>query len=157
MTIFRPRLEMSPLSVYCTACHAKFGEQCTTMNGNQRLPHAPREKLAANPMPCPSCPAKYGEPCRKASGATAMYPHRARVRYHAQRRGIPMESVNHIVFAEQGLVKYRFNTDRGEVHEFEDLEEAIRFAETNDVYDMDVVFPDGDAHTIMLRPRFGAD
>ena len=68
-----------------------------------------------------------------------------------------MESVNHIVFAEQGRVKYQFNTDVGTVHEFDDLEEAVRFAETNDVYDMDVVFPDGDAHTIMIRPRFGAD
>ena len=157
MTIYRRGLELSPLSVYCTACHAKFGEQCTTMNGNQRLPHAPREKLAANPMPCPSCAAKYGEPCRKASGATTMYPHRARIRYHAQRRGISMESVNHIVFAEQGLVKYRLTMDGGTVHEFDDLEEAVRFAETNDVYDMDVVFPDGDSDTIMIRPRFGAD
>ena len=157
MTTYRPPLEMSPLSVYCTACHAKFGEQCTTMNGHQRLPHAPREKLAANPMPCPSCPAKYGEPCRKASGATTMYPHRARIRYHAQHRGISMEAVNHIVFAEQDLVKFRFTLDGGTVHYFDDLEEAIRFAETNDVYDMDVVFPGGDAHTIMLRPRFGAD
>jgi len=148
---------MSPLSVYCAAYHAKFGEQCTTMNGHQRLPHASREKLAANPMPCPSCPAKHGEPCRKASGATTMYPHRARIRYHAQHRGISMEAVNHIVFAEQGLVKYRFKTDVGNVHEFDDLEQAVRFAKTHNVHDVDVVFPDGYAHTIMLRPRFGSD
>ena len=47
--------------------------------------------------------------------------------------------------------------DGGEVHEFEDLEEAVRFAEAHNVYDVDVVFPDGDVHTIMLRPRFGSD
>ena len=68
-----------------------------------------------------------------------------------------MREVNCIVFAEQGLVKYRFKTDGGSVHEFEDLGDAVRFAETHNVYDVDVVFPDGDVHTIMIRPRFGAD
>ena len=68
-----------------------------------------------------------------------------------------MNEVNYIVFSEQGLVKYRFAMDGGEVHEFEDLEEAVRFAETHNVYDVDVVFPDGDVHTIMLRPRLGSD
>ena len=51
-------------------------------------------------------------------------------------------------------MKYRFALASGNVHEFEDLEEAVRFAETHDVYDVDVVFPDGDVHTIMIRPRF---
>ena len=157
VTAYRPRLEMSPLSVYCTACHAKVGEQCTTMNGHQRLPHAPREKLAGNPLPCPSCGAGYGEPCRKASGALSLYPHRARLRVHGEARGNHMEEVNYIVFAEQGLVKYRFALDTGNVHEFEDLEVAVRFAETHDVHDVDVVFPDGDVHTIMIRPRFRSD
>ena len=82
MNTYRPRLEMSPLSVYCTACHAEFGEQCTTMSGQQRLPHAPRAKLADHPLPCPSCGAEYGEPCRKASGALSLYPHRGRLRVH---------------------------------------------------------------------------
>ena len=68
-----------------------------------------------------------------------------------------MEEINYIVFAEQGLVKYRFAMDSDEVHEFRDLEEAVWFAEANDVYEMDVVFPDGDVHPIMLRPRFGDD
>ena len=68
-----------------------------------------------------------------------------------------MENVNYILFSGQGLVKYRFAMDGDEVHEFEDLEEAVRFAETNDVYEMDVVFPDGDVHTIMLRPRWSGD
>ena len=90
VTAYRPRLEMSPLSVYCTACHAKFGSRCTTMNGHQRLPHAPREKLAGNPLPCPSCGAGYGEPCRKASGALSLYPHRARLRVRAEARGNQM-------------------------------------------------------------------
>ena len=66
-----------------------------------------------------------------------------------------MEEVNYIVFAEQGLVTYRFLMDGDEVHEFDDLEEAIAFAKVNDVYEMDVVFPDGDVHPIMVRPRWG--
>ena len=66
-----------------------------------------------------------------------------------------MEEVNYIVFAEQGLVTYRFVMDGGEVREFDDLEEAIAFAKVNDVYEMDVVFPDGDIHPIMVRPRWG--
>ena len=71
-----------------------------------------------------------------------------------------MEDVNYIVFADQGLVKYRFAMDGDEVHEFEDLEQAIQFAETHDVCEMDVVFPDGDFHIvfpIMIRPRWGHD
>ena len=68
-----------------------------------------------------------------------------------------MDDVNFIVFAHQGLVKYRFVMDGDDVREFDDLEQAVRFAETNDVYDVGVVFPDGDVHTIMLRPRFGSD
>ena len=68
-----------------------------------------------------------------------------------------MDDVNYIVFAQQGLVTYRFVMDEGQVHEFEDLEQAIRFAETHDVYEMDVVFPDGDVHPIMIRPRGAGD
>ena len=68
-----------------------------------------------------------------------------------------MDDVNYIVFADQGLVKYRFVIDGDDVREFDDLEQAVRFAETNDAYDMGVVFPDGDVHTGMLRPRFGSD
>ena len=137
------------LDVSCTACAAEAGSKCTTIYGDVRTPHAPRVQLADHPEPCPSCGAGYAEPCRKVSGATSMYPHRSRIRGRTY-------DANYIVYAEQGLVKYRFAMDGGNVHEFEDLEEAVRFAETNDVYDMDVVFPDGDAHTIMLRPRFGS-
>ena len=141
---------MEPLEVRCTACAAQPGAKCTTIYGDVLTSHAPRVQLADHPEPCPSCGAGYAEPCRKVSGATSMYLHRAR------RRG-RNDDVNYIVFAEQGLVKYRFAMDGGEVHEFEDLEEAVRFAETHHVYDVDVVFPDGDVHTIMLRPRFGSD
>ena len=65
-----------------------------------------------------------------------------------------MDEVNYIVFAHSGLVTYRFVLDGDEVHEFDDLEQAIRFAEANDVHEVGVVFPDGDVHTIMLRPRW---
>ena len=68
-----------------------------------------------------------------------------------------MEDVNYIVFADQGLITYRFVIDGDQVREFDDLEDAIKFAETNDVHEVDVVFPDGDAHTIMIRPRWGDD
>ena len=68
-----------------------------------------------------------------------------------------MDEINYIVFAQQGLVTYRFAMDGDEIHEFDDLEEAVRFAKTHDVHDVDVVFPDGDAHTIMIRPRWGDD
>ena len=141
---------MDPLEVRCTACGTAVGESCTTIVGDVRTPHAPRVQLAAHPDPCPRCGAGYGEPCRKVSGATSMYPHRARLRGR-------MDDVNYIVFADHGLVKYRFAMDGNHVREFEDLEEAVRFAEANDVHHVDVVFPDGDAHTIMLRPRFGND
>ncbi len=140
---------MDPRDVRCTACAAQAGATCTTIGGDVRTHHAPRVQLAEHPEPCPSCGAGYAEPCLKVSGATSMYPHRARLRGRT-------DDVNYIVFAEQGLVKYRFVMDTDEVHEFEDLEEAVRFAEAHNVYDVDVVFPDGDARTIMLRPRFGS-
>ena len=66
-----------------------------------------------------------------------------------------MGEVNYIVMADGGLVNYRFVLPDGEVHQFDDLERAIEFATANDVYDVGVVFPDGDVHTIMLRTRWG--
>lgn len=152
MNPYRPRLEMSPLSVECTACHAKFGEQCTTTGGQPRLPHAPREKLATNPMSCPSCGAGYGEPCRKVSGALSMYPHRARLRVHMSTH----ENVNYVVMVNEhnrGLVKFRLAPSGGNTREFDDLELAIEFAKANDVDEVDVVFPDGDVHSIPLLVR----
>ena len=74
---------MDPFSVYCTACLAVPPEPCTTMSGRERLPHAPRQQLAAHPEVCGSCGAGYGEPCLKVSGAMSMYPHRARLRVPA--------------------------------------------------------------------------
>ncbi len=64
-----------------------------------------------------------------------------------------MDEVNYIVWADQGLVTYRFNLPCGEVREFEDLEQAIGFAQANDVAEIAVVFPDGDVHVIPLLAR----
>ena len=77
--------KLNPQDVYCTACLAVPNEPCTTMSGNQRLPHAPRVQLAEHPDPCDACNAGYGEPCLKVSGAMSMYPHRARLRVKATR------------------------------------------------------------------------
>ena len=44
-----------------------------------------------------------------------------------------------------GLVIYRFVLPDRDVREFDDLDEAIRFAAANAVYEVGVVFPDGDA------------
>ena len=71
--------------VYCTACAAHPGKPCMTINGEVRAPHAPRYHLARYPDPCPGCGAGFGEPCKKISGATSLYPHRARVRVSARR------------------------------------------------------------------------
>ena len=68
-------------------------------------------------------------------------------------RGADVGEVNYIVFAQQGLVTYRFAMDGGDVHEFEDLEQAIRFAKTHDVHEVGVVFPDGDVHSIPITVR----
>lgn len=64
-----------------------------------------------------------------------------------------MGEINYIVFADQGLVAYRFVMDGGEIREFEDLEQAIRFAQEHDVAHVDVVFPDGEVHTIPITVR----
>ncbi len=74
---------MDALNVYCTACLAAPSEPCTTMSGSKRSPHAPRVQLASHPDQCASCGAGYGEPCLKLSGAMSMYPHRTRLRIHA--------------------------------------------------------------------------
>ena len=50
-----------------------------------------------------------------------------------------------------GLVIYRFVLPDRDVREFDDLEEAIRFAAANAVYEVGVVFPDGDARWIPFR------
>ena len=64
-----------------------------------------------------------------------------------------MGEVNYIVFADNGLVTYRFVLDGDDVREFDDLEQAIRFAQANDVYEVRVVFPDGDVYSIPLFVR----
>ena len=63
------------------------------------------------------------------------------------------ENVNYIVMVNdenRGLVKYRLAPTGGNPQEFDDLEQAIEFARANDVYDLDVVFPDGDVRSIPL-------
>ena len=67
-----------------------------------------------------------------------------------------MGEVNHIYIAPDGdgvygLVKFRVNETSGQVHEFKDLEEAVRYAEANDVASLHVVFPDGDMHRIPIN------
>ena len=64
-----------------------------------------------------------------------------------------MDEVNYIVMAGGGLVTYRFVLPDGEVQEFDDLEQAIGFATENEVHAVDVVFPDGDVHSIPLFVR----
>lgn len=63
-----------------------------------------------------------------------------------------MDEVNYIVMAD-GLVKYRFVLPDGEFREFDDLEQAVGFATKNEVYEIEVEFPDGDVHTIPLFGR----
>ena len=64
-----------------------------------------------------------------------------------------MDVVNCIVVTDSGLVTYRFVLADGDVREFADLEEGIRFAAANEVYEVGVVFPDGDVHSIPLFVR----
>ena len=64
-----------------------------------------------------------------------------------------MDEVNYIVVTDSGLVTYRFVLADGDVREFADLEEGIRFAAANEVYEVGVVFPDGDVHSIPLFVR----
>ena len=66
-----------------------------------------------------------------------------------------MEEVNYIVMADGGLVNYRFVLPDGEVHQCGDLEQAIEFAKANEVYEVGVVFPDGDVRSIPLFVRGG--
>ncbi len=66
------------------------------------------------------------------------------------------ENVNYIVMVigeNGGLVKYRLAPAGGNPQEFHDLEQAVEFARANDVYDLDVVFPDGDVRSIPLFVR----
>ena len=64
-----------------------------------------------------------------------------------------MDDVNYIVMVNgenRGLVKYRLALTDGNSREFDDLEQAIEFASANDVYEVGVVFPDGEVHPIPL-------
>ena len=63
-----------------------------------------------------------------------------------------MDEVNYIVMAD-GLVTYRFALANGQVREFDDLDQAIEFTKANEVYEVGVVFPDGDVHSIPLFVR----
>ena len=69
-----------------------------------------------------------------------------------------MDDVNYIVMVNgesRDLVKYRLALTDGNIpQEFDDLEQAIGFAGANDVYEVGVVFPNGDVHVIPLfAPR----
>ena len=59
--------------------------------------------------------------------------------------------VNYIFVDNLGLVTYRFTRPDGAVQEFDNLEEGLRFAAANAVYEIGVVFPDGDVRWIPLQ------
>ena len=54
-----------------------------------------------------------------------------------------MSESKYIFVDNLGLVTYRFVLPDRDVREFDDLEEASRFAAANAVYEVGVVFPDG--------------
>ena len=62
-----------------------------------------------------------------------------------------MSESKYIFVDNLGLVTYRFVLPDRDVREFDDLEEAIRFAAANAVYEVGVVFPDDDARWIPFR------
>ena len=62
-----------------------------------------------------------------------------------------MSESTYIFVDNPGLVTYRFVLPDRDVREFDDLEEASRFAAANAVYGVGVVFPDDDARWIPLR------
>ena len=66
-----------------------------------------------------------------------------------------MAELNYIFVDNLGLVTYRFVLPDGDVREFDDLEEGIRFAAANEVCEVGVVFPDGDVQWIPHKPEGG--
>ena len=64
-----------------------------------------------------------------------------------------MSEINYIFVDNLGLVTYRFVLADGDVRDFDDLEEGVRFATLNEVRRIGLVFPDGDVQ--WLSPAAG--
>ena len=62
-----------------------------------------------------------------------------------------MSETNYIFVDNLGLVTYRFVLTDGDVREFVDLEEGVRFAAANKVQRVAVVFPDGDVQWLRRK------
>ena len=60
-----------------------------------------------------------------------------------------MGDINYIFVDNLGPVTYRFVVANGDVREFVDLEEGVRFATLNEVLRVGVVFPDGDVQWLL--------
>ncbi len=66
-----------------------------------------------------------------------------------------MSESTYIFVDNLGLVTYRFVLPDGDVREFADLEEGIRFAAENEVCEVGVVFPDGDVQWLLHKAEGG--
>ena len=62
-----------------------------------------------------------------------------------------MSESTYIFVDNLGLVTYRFVLPDGDVREFDDLEEGIRFAAANEVCEVGVVFRDGDVQWLRRK------
>ena len=148
------------LEVRCTACGAAVGESCTTIVGDVRTPHAPRAQGAASGL----SPALHALRCRprrtlpEGVGRDVYVSPPGQAEKRQEYGGYRMDDVNHIFMVNgknRGLVKYCLAQTDGSTREFDDLEQAIEFAKINDVYEIGVVFPDGDVQSIPLFVRGG--
>ncbi len=73
------RLSIPALTVHCPSCFAVPGEQCTTANGETRVTHTARRRLAHADRECPTCGVGRQQPCIKESGRVKQDIHAARV------------------------------------------------------------------------------
>lgn len=72
------RFIIPALTVHCPSCFAVPGEQCTTANGETRVTHTARRRLAQADRECPTCGAARNQPCIKESGRVKQDIHAAR-------------------------------------------------------------------------------
>ena len=62
-----------------------------------------------------------------------------------------MPEINYIFVDNLGLVTYRFVLADGDVRDFDDLEEGVRFATAHKVQRVAVVFRDGDVQWLRRK------
>ena len=62
-----------------------------------------------------------------------------------------MSEINYIFVDNLGLVTYRFVLTDGDVRDFDDLEQGVRFATVNKVQRVAVVFRDGDVQWLRRK------